>query len=376
MENVSAPPCPLRLVIATPLYPPEIGGPATYARALKEALPARDPSFRIAVVAFASVRALPKVVRHLAYGWQVFRAARGADLVLALDPVSVGVPARLAAYAARKPFVVKIVGDYAWEQGRQRFGIADTLDAFVARRRVPLPVRLLRAAQTFVARTADRVLVPSAYLKRIVEAWGIPGDAIEVIPNAIELPPPGAVPDAVAALPRPVVVTVGRLVPWKHVDAVIDAVAAHPTATLAIVGDGPERPRLAARAARQLPGRAVLTGALAHGDALATMAHADLFVLNSSYEGLSHLLIEALTLGCPIVATDAGGNPEVVGHERTGLLVPAGDTPVLTQAVERLLGDTDLAARYAAAAHADAARFGLDAMLEATGALLRRTARR
>lgn len=358
----------MKVVIATPLYPPEIGGPATYAKTLEEGLP--EHGIEVELVKFRDVRHLPKLVRHLAYYRRVRRALRSADAVLALDPVSVGLPACLAAWRARKPLIVKVVGDYAWEQGRQRYGITADLDAFVRTKRVPLFVALMRKVQTGVVRRAQEVIVPSEYLKRIVIAWGIPEEKIMVIYNAVPLEALGSAPDAAVALPKPLVVTVGRLVPWKHVDGVIDAVAKLPGASLVVVGEGPVRAALERRAHDKLPGRYAFFGALAHADTLAVIAAADAFVLNSSYEGLSHVLIEALALGAPIIATDAGGNDEVVTNEETGLLVQTGDGAALGAALVRVLGDAELRARLAARAQASATRFSRSAMLNATAAFL------
>lgn len=357
----------MRIVIATPLYPPDIGGPATYAHLLASGLPQRGIS--VEVVKFAEVRHLPKVVRHIAYARLVYKAARAADTVLALDPVSTGLPALIAARFARRPFLVKVVGDYAWEQGRQRFGVTDMLDTFVERNRVPLAVAALRAVETFVTKSATRVIVPSHYLAGIVRCWGVNMKKVLVIPNSIEIAELGEVPAAVAALRRPLVVSVGRLVPWKRMEGVIDAVAAT-DAALAIVGEGPLVKDLQRQAAERLGARAVLTGALSHRDTLATIASADVFILNSTYEGLSHLLIEALAVGVPIIATDAGGNPEVIIHQKTGLVIPTGTPAALTTTLRELLGDFGLRTRLAAAAKAEAVRFSPDAMLDATAHVL------
>ena len=109
---------------------------------------------------------------------------------------------------------------------------------------------------------------------------------------------------------------------------------------------------------------------LSHADTLATMKSADVFVLNSSYEGLSHLLIEALALGVPIIATRVGGNPEVITDGDNGLLVPAGDTAALANALARLLGDDTLRARLSARAKEAARRFSVEMMLSATSELM------
>src|SRR3989344_4399689 len=79
-------------------------------------------------------RKLPKGIRHLAYFWQVLKQGLHTDIIYAQDAVSAGFPAALAALLLRKPFFLKIVGDHAWEQGQQRFGVVDTLDEFLAKR--------------------------------------------------------------------------------------------------------------------------------------------------------------------------------------------------------------------------------------------------
>lgn len=358
----------MRLLIATPLYPPDLGGPATYAKLLED-----DFAYPVTVVKFSDVRQYPKLIRHVCYFWNVFKAAKDADVVLALDPVSVGLPVLWAARLRRKPFLVKIVGDYAWEQGVQRFAVHDTLDHFVRRTDVPFPVKVLRSVQKSVANGARRIIVPSEYLKGIVSAWGIRPEKIEVIYNAIELEEGGRIPEGVGALAKPVIATASRLVPWKRVGGIIDAVAALPERTggsLVVIGEGPNRTMLEAQSARLLPGRAFFTGPLVHADTLATISAADIFVLNSTYEGLSHVLIEALMLGKPVIATDVGGNSELITNDENGILISSNDTKALTEAIERLIADTSLRERIANNAVGARERFSSATMRAKTAALL------
>lgn len=324
----------MKLLIATPLYPPEIGGPATYARLLEEGLPKKG--VEVELVKFSDVRHLPKIVRHYAYYRRVLRAARSADAVLALDPVSVGLPAMKAAKKAGKPFLVKIVGDYAWEQGRQRFGITTTLDEFVKETSVPLPVRILRRIQTYVAQNASKIIVPSLYLKKIVMTWNISDDHIEVIYNSIELPA------SLKAVERPggfLIVSSGRPVPWKGFEAIKQVVACEPEWYF------------------------FLAEGLPHSEALGWVKAADVFVLNSSYEGLSHALLEAMMLGTPIVATSVGGNPELIQDGETGLLIPPGDTEALYRALKTVERDPVAARERAAAAQKRMLDFSIETML-------------
>jgi glycosyltransferase involved in cell wall biosynthesis len=331
------------LVIATPLYPPEPGGPATYARNLELGLPHRG--FDSVLVCFSSVRKFPKVIRHILYWWRLVRALGKADIALALDPVSVGLPTLLASLITRKPYVVKVVGDYAWEQGTQRFGVTATLDDFIRTHHVPFPVKFLRFIQTLVAKQARCVIVPSEYLAGVVETWGIPSAKIEVVHNGIALPeqlPSFSSPYAFLA------VSAGRRVPWKKFEAFEAVVEKH-------AGEG---------------WGSVIASGLPREEVLARIKAGNVFVLNSTYEGLSHLLIEAMMLGVPVVATAVGGNVTLIQDGVTGLLVPSGDDEALDRALKDIALHPEKARVRAAHAKEFIKDFSVDRMTERTATLL------
>lgn len=356
-----------RLLVATPLYPPDPGGPATYAQILETMLP--EQGTVVEVVKFGNVRHLPKLVRHLVYFFNVLRSAKHADAILALDPVSVGLPSALVAKLLKKRFYVKVVGDYAWEQGRQRFGLTMDLDTFIHARHMPLQVRVLRALQRYVARQATRIIVPSYYLQNIVGSWGIQQDRISVVYNAVTPAVSSVCPSVLSEVRRPLILTIGRLVPWKHIDGIIDALErvgseGVPT-TLAIVGTGPLEQSLMQKAAESRTDILFL-GQQDRRGTEGALASADILVLNSSYEGLSHVLIEALMQGKAIIATNAGGNPELIEDGVNGILIPVGDTPALASAIMRLSEDSRLRALIEEGARASRARFSLPAMITGT----------
>ena len=168
----------MKVLIATPLFPPDIGGPATYSRILADELPKRGHIPRLVI--FSDVKHFPRGIRHFVYFWKVFWQALSSDIILALDPVSVGYPVSWAAMLSRKKFVVTIVGDYAWEQGIQRFGVTDLLDDFL-NKKYDAPVERLRVAETKVAKKAARIITPSEYLKNVVSKWGVDPGKISVI---------------------------------------------------------------------------------------------------------------------------------------------------------------------------------------------------
>ncbi len=331
----------MKILIATGLYPPEVGGPATYTRLLEERLPALG--FDVAVLPFSVVRRLPKIFRHIAYFWKCFRMARHADIVFAQDTVSVGLPAALAAKLARKKFVLRVPGDYAWEQGVQRFGVKDLLDEF-QHKRYGARIESLRAVQKFVTRQALAVIAPSVYMKGIVDTWADP-KKVCVIYSSIDLSVPYELPPA-----RPegfLVVSSGRRVPWKHFDAIEQVVAREPGWHFYLAENLP-RPQ-----------------------ALGWIKAADVFVLNSTYEGLSHTLVEAMVLGTPIIATKVGGNPELITNGVDGLLIPPKDEEALYAALQNIQQHREEVRARAESARAKVGLFSINKTIEELAQLLK-----
>ncbi|MDQ5958069.1 MAG: hypothetical protein QG665_417 [Patescibacteria group bacterium] len=330
----------MKIVIATPLYPPEIGGPATYCQLLENKLSLTGAE--IAIVKFSTVRHLLKIVRHLKYFTLLYKEARRADLIYALDPVSVGLPSLLASLLSFKPLVIKIVGDYAWEQGKQRFAVGDDLDNFSAHWfKYGWAVLVFKIIQTLVAKYSSAVVVPSQYLAKIVTSWGVNPKKIKVIYNAFDLNINLANRDALREkynLNGFVVMTAGRLVPWKGIKELVESVIILknliPELSLIIAGDGPEREALVSLVRlRGAVDYIQFTGELLQPDLFAYIKAADLFVLNSTYEGLSHQLLEVMSLETPIVATDVGGNPEIITTGENGILISPYNSDELQAAI-------------------------------------------
>lgn len=350
----------MRILIATGLYPPEVGGPATYTKLLEERLPSHG--IEVEVLPFRAVRHLPPGVRHLVYFGKCFFRARKADIIYGQDTVSVGFPAALAAKLAGKKFLVRVPGDYAWEQARQRFGVGDDIDTF-QKKKYGWRVELLRSMQRFVVNRASRVVVPSEYMKEIVWGW-IKNPPRRTIPSA-DLPSDfrfgnnaqGRVvtiyssvePPAIEEVKWPegfLVVSSGRRVPWKHFDAIERAVAREPAWRFKLIENMPR------------------------AQALGWVKAADVFVLNSTYEGLSHALVEAMMLGTPVVATNVGGNPELIENGMTGLLIEPKNDDALYAALKKVESDPDAARSRAQHARERAQEFSIGRTIEKLVALL------
>ena len=159
----------------------------------------------------------------------------------------------------------------------------------------------------------------------------------------------------------PVLLSVGRLAEQKGHRFLLEAMpvilAEHPDARLLLAGDGHLRDALAAQAA-PFEDRVSFLGV--REDVPALIAHADLFVFPSLWEGQGNALLEAMAVGVPIVATDIPSTRETVTDGEHALLVPPGDAAALVSAVNRLLADPAMAARLAAAARIRAQDYDIE----------------
>ena len=126
-----------------------------------------------------------------------------------------------------------------------------------------------------------------------------------------------------------------------------------PEVALVVAGDGPERAALEQTALElELDGRVSFVGAVPRERVLRLFRAADASVLPSAWENFPHTVVEALAVGCPLIATAVGGVPEVVRDGENGLLVAPRDPEALAAAIERFFVDAELRARLGAAAPA------------------------
>lgn len=242
------------------------------------------------------------------------------------------------------------------------------------------PEKPLRAwLQRQLLRHVDFAFTVSRQLKSDLEReLRVPASRFEVLYNGVDVErfqyqrTHGPAPDASQSL---LIGSVGRLVPVKNYALLLQAVARlakAPSCRLLLIGEGPERATLEQLAAQLgLASRVVFAG---HRDDVPQLLEkVDIFVLPSLSEGMSNTLLEAMASGLPVVASDVGGNREVIDPERTGLLFPSGDVAALTGQLERLLESGELRARLGdAAALRVGIEFSMQAMLARYTELYRR----
>jgi len=328
----------MKILLVTPLYPPEIGGPATYARFLEKEIPKHDSSIKI--VKFSDVRKYPPIIRHILLLCKVLRHGISADIVFAQDAFSVALPAILAAKILRKPFVVRIPGDFAWEQGRQRFGVKDDILTF-QNKKYGWKVEFYRKVQKWVVQNADRVLAPSDFFAKLVSGWMNNKKAIAIY-NGIDFDLLKNIKvdnkDNIFSI-----ISSGRMVNWKGFSSLIEIISRNKSWKLFLVGDGPEKDNLKRlRDEKDLKDSVFFLGKLSQDDLWKKIKESDVFVLNSSFESFSFQVVEAMALGTPVIATTGCNLEEIIENNKNGFLVPVNDLVALENILRQLSNDKEL----------------------------------
>jgi len=254
---------------------------------------------------------------------------------------SLGWASWIGAALAGAPRVSKVVGDEAWERATNRRWYRGTLEDY-QKKSAFSALRIFDWIRNLPLRAAKRVIVPSQYLSKIVQGWQIPEEKIEVIYNAVPSPTLTSVYAPPAELTQ--LVAIGRLVPWKGIDGILRALSGlSDSVHLKIIGDGPCLKELKQTAVQlEISHRVIFLGSCDHDTVLSHLQTSHLFILNSTYEGLPHVVLEAMQEGVPVIATRVGGTPEAVIHEQTGLLIEPSNDRELQDAITRLLTDNEL----------------------------------
>lgn len=362
-----------RPLIAHVVYRFDIGGLENGVVNLVNRLP--EERFRHAIVALTEVTSFRRRVLRDDVGFIALHKAPGhgfrllprlCRLFAQLAPAIVhtrnlaALEATTAAWMARVP--VRVHG----EHGRDVGDLDGSNRTYRLVRRVHRPFvnQYVAVSQDLARYLTGAIGVPPARITQIVN-----GVDTAVFNHASTREAPPGCPFADPALW--VCGTVGRLQPVKDptllahafVRAIEMAPALRSRMRLVVVGDGPLAAEIAAilRQANALD-LAWLPGA--RDDIAGVLRGLDAFVLPSLAEGISNTILEAMASGLPVIATDVGGNAELVVDGETGTLVPAGDVDALTEVLLQYVRDPDLARRRGRVARARAERlYSVDAMI-------------
>lgn len=376
-----------KVLIVTGIYPPDIGGPASYTKAVAKKL---AENCAVTLITYSSVRKdpadqamkfkifriwkkMPWWWRHFAYAWRIFWEARRHEIIFICSTLNGGLPSIAAGRLFKKKIFIKIVGDYSWQVAVEKGKTILLIDDWQKADKSGWPGLLWRF-QSWVVRKSDDVIVPSHYLAKMVEGWGVAPDKISTIYNGADFNPLELSKEEARqkiGIAGNLILYWGRLAPWKGLRLLVKIMPKlleiNQFFRLVIVGSGPEEKNLKMMIRNmRLEKKVYLVGSKSHEELAVYMAAAEMFVLNTAYEGFSHDILEAMKAGVPVITTPAGGNREIIHQGENGFMVKYNDEFNLVEAIKTVWNTPELKARFIENGKKTASHFSVEKMLTET----------
>jgi glycosyltransferase involved in cell wall biosynthesis len=278
----------MRILIATGVYPPDHGGPGFYAKSLKDEFESLGHS--VVVKTYRFEHSLPTGIRHLFYLMKTLPAFLKADMVIALDTFSVGLPIALLQKAFRRCVLLRTGGDFLWEAYVERTKEKVLLSEFYKRlRALTFKERLIFRATRFTLNAVSHVIFSTTYQRDIwIPAYGIRPEKVSIIENRFEPSKELREPQG-----KTFVYAAARELVWKNVGAAKEAVHI---------------------AQKSVPdARLELLFYIPRERALEKIEQAYAVILTSLGDISPNYILRALSLGKPVILTNENGLRSRIG---------------------------------------------------------------
>ena len=321
----------MKILITVGIYPPDIGGPASFVPKIANLLSQNNYEVTVICLSDSNLQdnetyKVKRILRNqnLLIRWLktiilIILNGRNAEYIFVN-----GLPMEsyIANIFLRKKIVRKIVGDWAWERGRNKGLIEDSFDEFQLNSH-NLHLEIAKFSRGWTATKADIVITPSRHLSNVVKNWGVKADKLKVIYNGTRI-----TNNEFSKSNSNIIklITVGRLAPWKNVNTIIEAVHLLKNQdlkiNLIIVGSGPEDLDLKKQVNNlNLTNEVIFTGQKKYSDLKEYYKSADIYIQASGYEGLPHVLLEAINFDLAIISTPIGGTNEILQDGKNGFIL-------------------------------------------------------
>lgn len=325
------------ICLISSIYPPESGGPAKFTFEFANWLSQQGIKVKVITYSCQSLKSTQSGIeiivvsnqgnllnRYLRMTWAIWKNSRNSNLILSAGAF---IECGLVNFFCKKRFVSKIPGDIVWERARNKkltsLGILEFQNSHL-----PWKYAIFRFLFQLSIKKSEMVIAPSNFINELVSSWGVQKNSIRTVYNSVRT-------SDFAIVEKPVkiydVLTVARLVPWKGVDELIE-VCSDLDLKLCVVGTGPELQNLFDVSART-NAKVDFLGRIDPEKMWNIYSLSEVFVLNSSYEGLPHVLIEARSAGLLTIARAGTGSEEVINDGIDGLLVGESIGRTLTDAL-------------------------------------------
>ena len=324
----------MKILITVGIFPPDIGGPASFVPKIAKHL--QENGFEVTIICLSNEKIVDnesfKIIRilrnqNLMIRWikTIFKMiynGRNADTIFVN-----GLPmeAYIANLFLRKKLIRKIVGDWAWERGRNKAIINDSFDEF-QKNKHNLHLEIAKFSRGWTATKADLVITPSVHLKNVVKNWGVSENNLKVIYNGTNIQ------SKITKKENEVLhfITVGRLAPWKNIDKIIQAMAILNEKgfnfIFNIVGSGPLNEKLKILVKElKLENKIFFLGQKNTEELNKIYLDSDIYIQASGYEGLPHVILEAINFNLSIISTPIGGTNEILLDGKNGWILKLKD---------------------------------------------------
>tara|TARA_B100000902_G_scaffold189786_1_gene181519 strand:- start:10677 stop:11816 length:1140 start_codon:yes stop_codon:yes gene_type:complete len=322
----------LKILITVGIYPPDIGGPANFVPKIANLLALNNIDTTVICLTNQKIDDYEKYKvkriyrkQNLIFRWiktvlSIIRNGYDADIIFVN-----GLP--MESYVAniflRKKLIRKIVGDWAWERGRNKGIIDESFDEFQINSH-NFHLEIAKFSRGWTATKADLVITPSEHLSNVVSNWGVNKENLKVIYNGTKIS--NTSNEVKVDEKKLKLITVGRLAPWKNIDLIITSMSVLKNKNinfeLVIVGSGPLEESLKNLARDlELEKEIIFTGQKTTNELEDYYKRSEIYIQASGYEGLPHVLLEAINYNLTLVSTPIGGSNEVLENGKNGWIL-------------------------------------------------------
>jgi len=313
------------IVLTTGIFPPDIGGPASFIPIFANILVKKG--IKVTVITLTDEdqddsnlpykvirinREKTKIIRYILLINAIVKSAKSSDLIFSN---TLAFESAIASIVSGKKLVQKIVGDIAWERANGSGRFLGSLEEYQGNA-IDVKSRLTNFYRNFAVQRSHKIITPSYYLKDIVHGWNYPKNNIDVINNAVEFE------DANKIIKKNKfrIITVARLIPLKGIETILQTLSnINFDFEYIIIGDGPLESKLKIMS-NSLNLDTKFLGNISKKEVANWLRSSDICIQNSSHETMPHVLLESMENRCPVIASRVGGTPEIISHEKNGLL--------------------------------------------------------
>ena len=319
----------MQILITVGIYPPDIGGPASFVPKIANLLSVNNIDVTVICLTNQKIDDNEKYIvkriyrkQNLIIRWiktvlSIIKNGYDADIIFVN-----GLP--MESYVAniflRKKLIRKIVGDWAWERARNKGITEESFDEFQINSH-NLHLEIAKFSRGWTATKADLVITPSEHLSNVVNNWGVERGNLKVIYNGTKISNKLSELKVNEKIIK--FITVGRLASWKNIDSIIKSMSILKNQNidfeLLIVGSGPLESDLKNLVKElELEKQVIFTGQKTATQLADYYKKSEIYIQASGYEGLPHVLLEAINYNLTLISTPIGGSNEVLEDGKNG----------------------------------------------------------